>query len=128
MEDHKQILQTIVHIPHRNVLHNITLHSYIERESNDDTSVRLKFFTVPDEFELQAGTPERRQLIHEVSLSISGLSSRDFKLQSARTRNLFVTKTNAIHHFAVSEVEFYILSSDCGKLTCILLCVHAHTQ
>ena len=48
-------------------LHNITLHSYIERESNDDASVRLKFFAIPDEFELQTGAPEHRRLIHKVT-------------------------------------------------------------
>ena len=57
-------------VPTEIVLHNITLHSYIERESNNDASVRLKFFAVPDEFELQAGAPEHRQLIHKVSLII----------------------------------------------------------
>ena len=81
-----------------------------------NATVRLEFLAVPDEFTLGGNTPDSTSILNASLMSTSNSLSKTFSLRSTMTRKLLLTKSNDFYRFAVSEVEFYTYSSDCGKL------------
>ena len=98
------------------VLEFVRLYYYINRQEFNNAIVRLEFYPVLDEFMLGGNMPNSTSILNASLMSTSDPLSKTFSLRSTMTRKLLVTKTNGFYRFAVSEVEFYTYSSDCGKL------------
>ena len=98
------------------VLDLVRLYYYIDRQELNNATVRLEFLAVPDEFTLGGNMPDSTPILNASLRSTSDPLSKTFGLRSTMTRKLFVIKRNDFYRFAVSEVEFYTYSSDCGML------------
>ena len=94
----------------------VRLYYYFDSQEVNNAIVRLEFLAVPDEFTLGGNMPHNTSILNASLMSTSDPLSKTFSLQSTMTRKLLVTKRNNFNRFAVSEVEFYTYSSDCGKL------------
>ena len=98
------------------VLEFVRLYYYFDNQGLNNSIVRLEFLAVPDVFTLGGNTPDSTSILNASLMSTSDPLSKTFNLQSTMTRKLLVTKSNSFYSFAASEVEFYTVSSDCGKL------------
>ena len=98
------------------VLEFVRLYYYFDSQGLNNAIVSLEFLAVPDEFTLGGNMPHNTSILNASLMSTSDQLSKTFSLRSTMTRKLLVTKRNNFNRFAVSEVEFYTYSSDCGKL------------
>ena len=98
------------------VLEFVRLYYYIDNQELNNAIIRLEFYAVPDEFMLGGNTPDSTSILNASLMSTSSPLSKTFSLRSTMTRKLLVTKSNEFYRFAASEVEFYTVSSDSGKL------------
>ena len=115
-----QFSRLLFTFPTEIVLDLVRLYYYIDRQGLNNAIVGLEFLAVPDEFTLGRNTPDTTSILNASLMSTSNSLSKTFSLRSTTTRKLLVTKRNDFNRFAASEVEFYTVSSDCGK--CCLAC------